>query len=131
MKEKGLFDDTQEVLGDGPQTHFDSFRERCRPVQAWCEERFGPATHAESWRYLDFRCGDVTVRVHLHDTTIEWAVGFAGRAGRVGWTAYDGWAAKVPPAVLLAADYVRRVSGFSIENGGGHVGGRTDGRPAA
>ncbi len=115
MKEKGLFDGTADpdpVDGDDPQTHFASFRSRCEPIQAWLEARFGKVSHMGGWKYLSCRVHGVHVRVTMEDGAAEWFVGFQDKGTkRVGWTRYDGWEAKIPPAVWLAVDYVRLMGG--------------------
>lgn len=110
MKEKGLFDAAPETVpDDDPQTHFVSYLERCKPFQAWLEERFGPCVHMGSFKYLECRVHGVHVRVALEEHTSEWCVGFAAHGTkRVGWVSYGpGWEKRVPPAVWLAAEYVK------------------------
>lgn len=119
MKPKGLFDGVPEPADDrfdGEQTHFASFRRRCEPIQKWLESHFGKVAHAGTWRYLECRIYGVHIRVTLEETEVEWCVGFADKGTkRVGWTSYgDGWEKRIPPAVWLAAEYVKKCGGSGL-----------------
>jgi hypothetical protein len=101
-------------VGDPDKVYFASLAEKCGPIRKWMEKRFGAISCPNNFRTLSVVIYGVTVRAMIEEKGTHWWMGYSGSTKPCGYTMHDGWEYKVPPAVLLAAEYVKLKGGSGL-----------------